>query len=114
MCKKLILSIIAMLTLALPSMGQEVAKSDTAKYILQGNVFKSNDSVSNSKAEEKKTKYNYEDKKGQVYPVYLSKTGKAFIWRKSQKTGRDYRQYVPEIGKIINPKAYEDKAPIKR
>lgn len=107
--KKFILCIIAMLTLALPSMGQEVAKSDTAKYILQGNVFKSNDSVSNSKAEDTKTKYTYEDKKGQVYPVYLSKGGKAFVWRKSQKTGKDYRQYIPEIGKMINPKAYESK-----
>ena len=98
-----------MLTLALPSMSQEVSKQDTAKYILEGTTFKSNDSVSNSKTEETKTKYTYQDKKGQIYPVYLSKTGKAFIWRKSQKTGRDYRQYVPEIGKIINPKAYVDK-----
>lgn len=54
-----------------------------------------------------KTKYTYEDKKGQVYPVYLSKGGKAFIWRKSQKTGKDYRQYIPEIGKVINPSAYQ-------
>ena len=107
--KKFILCIIMMLTLALPSMGQEVSKQDTAKYILKGTTFKSNDSVSNSKTEETKTKYTYEDKKGQVYPVYLSKGGKAFIWRKSQKTGKDYRQYIPEIGKIINPKAYVDK-----
>ena len=105
--KKFILCIIAMLTLALPSMSQEVSKQDTAKYILKGTTFKSNDSVSNSKTEETKTKYTYEDKKGQVYPVYLSKGGKAFIWRKSQKTGKDYRQYIPEIGKIINPKAYQ-------
>lgn len=109
MCKKLIFSILMMLTLALPSMSQEVSKQDTAKYILEGTTFKSNDSVSNSKAGETKTKYTYEDKKGQVYPVYLSKGGKAFVWRKSQKTGKDYRQYIPEIGKMINPKAYESK-----
>lgn len=107
--KKFILCIITMLALAIPSMSQEVSKQDTAKYILEGTTFKSNDSVSNSKTEETKTKYTYQDKKGQIYPVYLSKTGKAFIWRKSQKTGRDYRQYVPEIGKIINPKAYVSK-----
>lgn len=107
MCKKLIFSILMMLTLCIPSFAQEAAK-DTAKYVLNGTVFKSNDSVSNSKAEETKTKYTYEDRKGKVYTVYLSKAGKAFIWRKSQKTGRDYRQYIPEIGKMINPSAYEN------
>lgn len=104
--KKFMLCILMMLTLALPSMGQEVPQ-DTTKYVLKGTTFRSNDSVSNSKTEETKTKYTYEDKKGQVYPVYLSKTGKAFVWRKSKKTGRDYRQYLPEIGKVINPSAYE-------
>ena len=101
--KRFIYCIVMMFTLALPSMGQEVVR--------KGNVFVAKtDSVSNSKANDTKTEYTYQDKKGQVYPVYLSKAGKAFIWRKSQKTGRDYRQYVPEIGKIINPKAYVDKA----
>ena len=107
--KKFILCIIMMLTLCIPSFAQEVAKGDTAKYILQGNVFKSNDSVSNSKAEGTKTKYTYEDKKGKTYPIYLSKTGKAYIKVTSQKTGREYNRYLPEIGKMINPQAYADK-----
>ena len=107
--KKFILLAITAFTLCLPCVAQEIAKSDTAKYILQGNVFKSNDSVSNSKAEGTKTKYNYEDKKGQVFPILLSKTGKAFYWATSQKTGKRYRRYLPEIGRKINPQAYVDK-----
>lgn len=37
---------------------------------------------------ETKTQYTYKDSKGNVYPVYLSASGKAFIKRISQKTGK--------------------------
>ena len=106
--KKFILMCICALTLALPSMSQEAAK-DTAKYVLVGKTF--TDNVSNSKAGQSngtKTEYSYKTKKGEVYPVYLSASGKAYIIRQSKKTGRDYRQYLPEIGRQINPKAYEE------
>lgn len=100
---------ICALTLAIPSMSQEAAK-DTAKYVLVGKTF--TDNVSNSKAgqsnEGTKTEYSYKTKKGEVYPVYLSKTGKAFYWATSKKTGQRYRRYLPEIGRKINPKAYEE------
>ena len=108
MCKKLIFSIIMMLTLCIPSFAQEAAK-DTAKYVLNGTVF-TDSNVSNSKAgtdEGTETKYTYQNKKGENFPILLSKTGKAFIWCKSQKTGKRYRRYLPEIGRKINPKAYE-------
>lgn len=100
--KKFILCIIMMLTLALPNMGQEVVKN--------GNVFKAvkSDSVSN-RQRETKTTYSYEDTKGVKYDIYLSASGKAFIKKVSQKTGKEYRQYLPEIGRKINPKAYEEK-----
>lgn len=99
---------ICALTLALPSMSQEVAKkSDTATVVRQGNVFKSN-KVSNGRQSEKKTNWEYEDSKGQTYPIYLGASGKAFIKVISKKTGKEYRRYLPEVGKQINPKAYED------
>jgi len=106
--RKLIACIITMLTLAFPSMGQEAAK-DTAKYVLNGKVF--TDNVSNSKARQSdegtKTEYTYQTKKGESFPILLSKTGKAFYWATSKKTGQRYRRYLPEIGRKINPKAYE-------
>ena len=58
---------------------------------------------------ETKTKYTYTDSKGNTYPVWLSSSGKAFIKKVSKKTGKEYRQYVPEIGKQINPEAYKEK-----
>lgn len=106
--KKFIFSIIMMLTLCIPSFAQEAAK-DTAKYVLNGTVF-TDSNVSNSKAgtdEGTETKYTYQNKKGENFPILLSKTGKAFYWATSKKTGRRYRRYLPEIGRKINPKAYE-------
>ena len=96
--KKLILCISMMLAFGLVSNAQSVQR--------QGNNFTQ---VSNKKSagKETKTQYTYTDSKGVVYPVYLSSTGKAFIKKVSKKTGKEYKQYVPEIGKQINPSAYK-------
>ena len=48
------------------------------------------------------TGYNYIDSKGVAYPIYLSSTGKAFIKRTSKRTGKEYRQYLPEVTKKLN------------
>ena len=98
--KKLIICISMMLAFGLASNAQSVQR--------QGNNFTQ---VSNKKStgKETKTQYTYTDSKGVVYPVYLSSTGKAYIKKVSKKTGKEYKQYVPEIGKQINPSAYQDK-----
>jgi hypothetical protein len=62
-----------------------------------------------SGGKETKTQYTFKDSKGVEYPIYLSSTGKAFIKKVSKKTGKEYKQYVPEIGKQINPDAYKEK-----
>lgn len=59
---------------------------------------------------ETKTPYTYTDSEGVTYPVYLSSKGKAYIKKKSKKTGKEYKQYLPEVGKKINPKAYQTKS----
>lgn len=61
-----------------------------------------------AESKEVKTQYTYTDSKGNVYPVYLSSKGKAFIKKVSKKTGKEYKQYLPEVGKKINPEAYKE------
>ena len=82
--------------------------TDAQSVQRQGNTFTQ---VSNKKSasKETKTQYTYKDSKGVEYPIYLSSSGKAFIKKISKKTGKEYRQYLPEIGKQINPEAYKDK-----
>ena len=41
------------------------------------------------------TEYTYEDAKGNVYPIYISKNGRAFIIRTS-RNGNEYKQYLVE------------------
>lgn len=48
--------------------------------------------------------YHYFDTKGIRYPIYISSKGKCFIWRTSSKTGKPYKQYLPEITKQLNGK----------
>lgn len=50
--------------------------------------------------EPQKTEYSYQ-KGDSVWTVYISSKGKAFIIRYSKRTGRQYRQYLPQITKEI-------------
>lgn len=50
------------------------------------------------------TGYHYFDTKGVRYPIYMSSKGKCFIWRTSSKTGKPYKQYLPEITKQLAKK----------
>ena len=98
--KKMIICISMMLAFGLVSNAQSVTR--------QGNTFTQ---VSNKKSagKETKTAYTYKDSKGVEHPVYLSSTGKAYIKKISKKTGKEYKQYIPEVGKQINPEAYKEK-----
>lgn len=48
-----------------------------------------------------KTNYVYVDSKGQRDTIYISPTGKAFVYRISKKTGNVYKRYLPEITKQL-------------
>ena len=98
--KLYILFIIGLLSLAMPIQAQNIKR--------EGNTF-TQLSTTKEKGKETPTEYKYVDSKGEVHTVYLSSTGKAFIWVTSKKTGKPYKKYLPEIGKIINPNAYKDK-----
>lgn len=47
----------------------------------------------------KLTKYFYQAANMKKHPIYMSPDGKCFIIRASAKTGKFYRQYLPEITK---------------
>ena len=97
--KKIIIAAIMLFSLNVGVQAQSVVKS--------GNTFTQVSNKSGkSGGKETKTQYTFKDSKGNIYPVYLSASGKAYIKRISKKTGKEYKQYIPEIGKQINPKAY--------
>lgn len=62
--------------------------------VRQGKVFvQSNDSTN--------TGYEYQTRDGKKYTVYLSKNGKAFIVKWSEKKQKWYRQYLPKITQML-------------
>ena len=62
-------------------------------YKQEGMTFVQTTSKSSSKAT--KTGYTWE-KDGIKYPIYISSKGKAYIIRTSKKTGKEYKQYLPD------------------
>lgn len=43
---------------------------------------------------EKETGFTYKDSKGNVYPIYMGSTGSCYIKKVSQKSGKEYKQYL--------------------
>ena len=64
-----------------------------AQVAREGNTFKSI-TTQTTKSEGQQTKYTWEDKKGNKYPIYITKSGAVYINRKSAKTGKNYKQYL--------------------
>lgn len=78
-------------------------------FIQEGNTFKQQktERTNNNDSINIVTKYTYIDSNNIHYPIYLSSSGKAFIWKISKKTGKRYKYYLPKIGKVINPEGYK-------
>lgn len=85
--KRIFLAVMMALTFGITAQAQS--------YTRQGNTF-TQVAKSSSKSEGKKTRHTYETSKGDKYPIYLSKNGRAYIIRTSQKSGNDYKQYLGE------------------
>lgn len=60
----------------------------------EGNTFIVEQSVSSS--DDTETKYTWQDKKGNTYPIYITKTGAVYVIRVSKNTGKEYKQYLPK------------------
>ena len=48
------------------------------------------------KAKDTQTKYTWEDKDGNKYPIFITKRGACYIIRVSKKTGKEYKYYLPK------------------
>ena len=96
--KHIILSLMCVLTLMIIPI-----KGEAQKCTLKGKTFEQVDSSKPSKQKDMgvKTQYTFKAKDGKEYPIYISKQGKAFIWRVSKKTGKQYKQYLPEVTKQL-------------
>lgn len=81
---KYIISLLIMLTLSMSSF---------AEVKREGNIFKVEQT---SKANDTKTKYTWEDKEGNKYPIFVTKKGACYVVRTSKKTGKEYKYYLPK------------------
>lgn len=90
-----IISIIMMLACVNNSYAQSVTRV--------GNTFKSSSVRTTHKADTLVTKYTFQDSKGVEYPIIVNKgSGACYIWKKSSKTGKFYKQYMkPEISQAV-------------
>lgn len=51
-----------------------------------------------------KTKYTYIDSARNIYPIYMSTDGKAFIIKENEMTGEEYRMYLPNVTEELQKK----------
>lgn len=65
-----------------------------AGVVRDGNTFRVENTTSVNK--DTKTKYTWEDKDGNIYPIYITKKGACYILRISKKTGKEYKYYLPK------------------
>lgn len=59
----------------------------------EGDTFKVEQTA---KTSDTQTKYTWEDKKGNKYPIYITKKGACYVLRTSKKTGKEYKYYLPK------------------
>lgn len=58
---------------------------------------------STKKSGAKQSEFNYRDKDGKKYPIYISDRGNCYIL-KTSKNGKVYRKYLPDVAKKLNLK----------
>ena len=70
-----------------------ISLTSTAEVKREGDTFKVEQT---SKASDTQTKYTWEDKEGNKYPIYVTKKGACYILRTSKKTSKEYKYYLPK------------------
>lgn len=80
-----IIALLVILTLSMTSYADVVRDGDTFKV-----------EKTTSVNQDTKTKYTWEDKQGNKYPIFITKKGACYVLRTSKKTGKEYRYYLPK------------------
>lgn len=65
-----------------------------ADIVRDGDTFKVEKTTSVN--QDTQTKYTWEDKESNKYPIYITKKGACYVIRTSKKTGKEYKQYLPK------------------
>ena len=65
-----------------------------AGVVRHGDTFKVENTTSVNK--DTKTKYTWEDKEGNKYPIYITKKCACYVIKISKKTGKEYKYYLPK------------------
>ena len=64
-----------------------------AGVVRHGNTFSVETTLVN---QDTKTKYTWQDKDGNIYPIYISKKGACYVIKVSKKTDKEYKYYLPK------------------
>ena len=82
-----------------------IANADDDKsFKCEGKVYSSISSTGrvNSSSSPVDTGFEWTDNKGNKYPIYISSSGSCYIIKKSNKTGKEYKQYLkPDVSQDI-------------
>lgn len=87
--KKLIFAVVMLLAFGVQNINAQ-------SVVRKGNTFKSvSSSSSRTSRDTIATKFEWEDSKGNKYPIIVNKgSGACYVWRKSAKTGKMYKSYL--------------------
>lgn len=86
--KKIILAVVMLLAFG-------IQNTNAQNVVKNGNTFKLSSGSSRAAKDTLATKFEWEDSKGNKYPIIVNKdSGACYIWRKSAKTGKMYKSYL--------------------
>lgn len=71
-----------------------IGATSYSEVVRDGDTFKVEKTTSVN--QDTKTKYTWEDKEGNKYPIYITKKGACYVIRVSKKTGKEYKYYLPK------------------
>ena len=64
-----------------------------ADVVRHRNTFVENTTSVN---QDTQTKYTWQDKDGNIYPIYITKKCACYVIKVSKKTGKEYKYYLPK------------------